>query len=125
MAKAMTEEVLIGKFDILATYTYAKALLDDEPEFRRDHLDERDDPNRIIGGLVSDLAQGVRESTLGGNASGVTVPIWSSSRPGSHRIPGWHNATENGHAANDLVVLELVELREGHWDRHRRNPSLQ
>jgi hypothetical protein len=59
MAKAMTEEVLIGKFDILATYTYAKALLDDEPEFRRDHLDERDDPNRIIGGLVSDLAQGV------------------------------------------------------------------
>ena len=57
MAKAMTEEVLIGKFDILATYTYAKALLDDEPEFRRDHLDERDDPNRIIGGLVSDLAQ--------------------------------------------------------------------
>jgi hypothetical protein len=32
MAKAKTEEVLIGKFDILATYAYAKALLDDQPE---------------------------------------------------------------------------------------------
>jgi hypothetical protein len=32
MAKAKSEEVLVGKFDILATYAYVKAILDGEAE---------------------------------------------------------------------------------------------
>ncbi len=32
MAKKKPDDVSIGKFDILATYTYAKALLDGLPE---------------------------------------------------------------------------------------------
>jgi hypothetical protein len=46
MARPMKDDVSIGKFDILATYTYAKALLDGMPE---DEAKERGMVAAIMG----------------------------------------------------------------------------
>jgi hypothetical protein len=75
MAKSSTRDVSIGKFDILATYTYAKALRDRMPE----------DEAKVRGMVAAIMGAQMRLDTQVGR--GREDPFQAAANPGEFGCP--------------------------------------